>query len=161
MYHISDKIVHPMHGAGVIEDIITKNISGQLLDYYVLRLPIGSVTVMIPVNTCDSIGIRPIISCEEALHLLHDFPFLTVNCDENWNRRYRTNVEHIKSGNLLEVCCVVKSLILRQTQKPLSTGERKLLATAKQILVSELSLATDKPVSEIEQILLSAVEQHS
>jgi len=158
MYRISDKIVHPMHGAGIVEDIETKRIAGKNMEYYVLRLTTGSVTVLVPVASCDAIGVRPVISAEEAEALLALFPALETEDNANWNRRYRENMEHLKSGNLKEVAFVIKSLMLREQKKPLSTGERKMLASAKQILISELTLATGRSEAEIEAILRSAIE---
>ncbi len=159
MYQIGDKIVHPMHGAGVVEDIVTQNVSGTAMDYYLLRLPTGSVTVMIPVSTCDSIGIRPIISSEEALTLLSSIDDIVCEDESNWNRRYRENMDRIKSGNLTEVACVIKSLTARELRKPLSTGERKMLVSAKQILYSELRLAMDCAESELDERIRISVSK--
>lgn len=159
MYQISDKIVHPLHGAGIIEDIVSKHISGETIEYYVLRLSSSSVTVMIPVKSSDSIGLRAVISCEEAQNVLCTIPTIAIEDDANWNRRYRDNMDRIKSGNLLEVACVIKSLMARELRKPLSTGERKMLSTAKQILFSELVLATGLASEEIEKIVRESISQ--
>jgi len=159
MYRISDQIVHPMHGAGVIEDIVEKNISGEKRDYYVLRLSTGSVTVMLPVNACDSIGIRTVMSAAEAEAFLAILPEIPVEDDSNWNRRYRENMDKIKSGDLKAVACVIKSLMAREARKPLSTGERKMLTSAKQILVSELMLATGRTAPEIEAEIRRSISE--
>lgn len=159
MYQVSDQIVHPMHGAGMIEDIITQTVSGQMREYYVMRLPTGSVTVLIPVNATASIGIRSVISKAEAEAILDAFPALAVEDVSNWNRRYRENMDRIKSGDLTEVSCVIKSLMAREIRKPLSTGERKMLLTSKQILISELVLATGRTETEIEAMLRRTVSE--
>lgn len=159
MYQIGDKIVHPMHGAGVIDDIVTQNVSGTTREYYLLRLPTGSVTVLIPISSCESIGIRPIISKDEAQTLLSSIDSIVCEDESNWNRRYRENMDHIKSGNLTEVACVIKSLTARELRKPLSTGERKMLSSAKQILYSELELAMNCSECELDAHIRRCLEK--
>jgi len=142
MYHIGDKVVHPMHGAGVIADIVTRKISSSTMEYYILNIPVGNITVMIPVLNSDEIGVRPVVSKTNADALIQQIPDLSVEFTQNWNQRYRENMFRIKSGELLEVAKVVKSLLERDLCKGLSTGERKMMHSARQILVSELVLAT-------------------
>jgi CarD family transcriptional regulator len=151
MFSIGDKIVYPMHGAGVIESIEEKEILGLKQDYYIVKMPVGDMKVMIPTHNIDGIGIREVISVNEA-----DLVFEML-CDDrcsensNWNKRYRDNMTKIKSGNVFEVADVVRSLMLREHEKGLSTGERKMLNSAKQILVSELVLAKNMDQLEIEE----------
>lgn len=153
MFNVGDKIVYPMHGAGVIESIEEKEILGQKHNYYVLKMPIGDMKVMIPIQNVDDIGIREVIDEKDAdrvLELLHD---RSVNATSNWNKRYRENMNKIKSGNIFEVASVVKALMLREKEKGLSTGERKMLNSARQILISELVLAKGTNQLEIENII--------
>ena len=145
MYQIGDKVVHPMHGAGVIDSIVRKKVAGKVQDYYLLKLSTGSMMVMIPTEHSDEIGVRPVVSGQEATHILSEMEDIQVDMTSNWNQRYRENMLRIKSGNLLEVAKVVKGLMYRETQKGLSTGERKMLHSAKQILISELVLAQSMP----------------
>ena len=150
MFSAGDKIAHPMHGAGIIEGIEEKKINGQVRKYYVLRLTAGGMTVLIPLESCEAVGIRPIVSAEEAENIMNSVSEIEYDMTQNWNQRYRENMLRIKSGDLLEVAKVIKGLIEREKEKSLSTGERKMLRLAKQILISELVLSEDKSYEEIE-----------
>ena len=157
MYQIGDKVVHPMHGAGVIDSIVRKKVAGKVQDYYLLKLSTGSMMVMIPTEHSDEIGVRPVVSGQEATHILSEMEDIQVDMTSNWNQRYRENMLRIKSGNLLEVAKVVKGLMYRETQKGLSTGERKMLHSAKQILISELVLSTSQSYEDVEHELDTAL----
>ena len=150
MYQIVDKVVHPMHGAGVIDSIVQRKVAGKLEDYYLLKLSVGSMTVMIPTGNTQEIGVRPIVSDKEAEDLISAMENIEVDMTQNWNRRYRENMVRLKSGDLLEVARVVKGLLLRDGERGLSNGERKMLHTAKQILISELVLAQSLPYKTVE-----------
>lgn len=151
MYNIGDKVVYPMHGAGVIEAIEEKEILGKTQKYYIMRMPLGDMKVMIPMQNSDEIGIRDIIDAPEADKVLVSFGEYEIDCTLSWNKRYRENMIKIKSGNIYEVAHVVKALMCRDREKGLSTGERKMLSNAKQILISELVLAKNTLQSDIEQ----------
>lgn len=157
MFEIGDYIAHPMHGAGVIESIVTKKINGAERDYYVLKLPVGDMVVMVPVDGCESIGVRAIISDSEARKVLSSFSGLEICMTQNWNKRYRENMDLLKSGDLLKVAAVVKGLICRDNERGLSTGERKMLHSAKQILISELVIAMSADYSQIEKALYASI----
>lgn len=157
MFSVGDRIAHPMHGAGVIESITTRKIDGSEKEYYVLKLPAGDMMVMIPVESSESIGVRPIVKPSEAEKIIKALPGLEVNMTQNWNKRYRENMEKIKSGDLLEVAAVIKGLMLRELDKGLSTGERKMLHSAKQILISEIVLSESSSYDEIEKRINLAV----
>lgn len=153
MFSVGDKIVYPMHGAGVIESIEEREILGQKQDYYVMKMPVGDMKVMIPTHNVEGIGIREVIeSCDvdKVYEILQD---QSVNVTNNWNKRYRENMTKIKTGNIYEVADVVRILMMRDREKGLSTGERKMLNSAKQILVSELVLAEDTNQAEIETVI--------
>ena len=141
MYQIGDKIVHPMHGAGVIESIVEEKISGRLISFYVFKMPISGLTLKIPVENSEMIGIRAILAVDEIEAVIGQIPGLSIDMTANWNHRYRENMERIKSGNLLEVAGVIKALMHRDSERGLSNGERKMLHSAKQILISEIVLA--------------------
>lgn len=156
MYSIGDKIVHPMHGAGIIEDITKRNVNGKVLEYYILKLPANNMTVMVPVSTSESIGIRNLISPARADELISLISTIDIEDNQNWNKRFRDNALRVKSGNLEEVLRVVKSLMFRDYRHGLSNGERKMLHTAKQILISEIVLTKGSSYTEVEaQIDLS------
>lgn len=150
MFQIGDKIVHPMHGAGVIDGIEEKKVNGVVRSYYVLRMPVGGMMVMIPTENSKEIGVRPIINKDQGDQVIAAFENIQVEMDQNWNRRYRENMVRLKSGDLLEVARVVKGLMLRDGIRGLSTGERKMLHFAKQILISELVLSQSSSYEEIE-----------
>lgn len=151
MFQIGDKIVHPMHGAGVIDGIEEKKVNGVVRSYYVLRMPVGGMVVMIPTENSKEIGVRPVINKDQGDQVMAAFENIQVEMDQNWNRRYRENMVRLKSGDLLEVARVVKGLMLRDGMRGLSTGERKMLHFAKQILISELVLSQSSSYEEIEQ----------
>lgn len=153
MFSIGDQVAHPLHGAGEICEIERKRIDGAYKEYYVLEIPKGSMRVMVPVDGCEAVGLRPIITREQAEEILRKIPELSVTEDSSWNKRYRENMQRIRSGDLLEVASVVKSLVARENARGLSTGERKMLHSAKQILISEIVLCFDCEVNEAEERL--------
>ena len=150
MFQVGDKIVHPMHGAGIVDSIVQKKVNGVVREYYVLKLPVGGMLVMIPTHNCEEIGVRPVIPGEEADRVLAAIPEIQVEITQNWNQRYRENMLRIKSGDLMEVARVVKSLVQRDGERGLSTGERKMLHSAKQILISEIVLSQDSSYEAVE-----------
>ena len=151
MYLVGDKVVHPMHGAGVICDIVEERLAGQRKSYYVFSLPVGELVLKIPTESCEKIGIRD-LSTSEAIHtLIGNIPHLPVDMTVNWNQRYRENMDRLKSGELTEVARVIKSLMWRDRERGLSNGERKMLHSAKQILLSEVVLVNGTDYKETEQ----------
>ncbi len=157
-YSIGAKVVYPMHGAGVIESIEEREIMGVKQKYYIMRIPIGDMQVMVPMQNAEEIGLRQVISPEAADSVLNEFKACTVSMDSNWNKRYRDNMTKIKSGNTSDVVCVVKNLMYRDKLRGLSTGERKMLSNAKQILVSELVVAKSCTQQNIEAIMNDIIE---
>ena len=157
MFSVGDHIAHPMHGAGVIDRIEEKKVNGTVRQYYVFKMPVGGMLVMIPTESCSEIGVRPIISSDEADRLMEEFSHIECDMDPNWNRRYRENMLRIKSGDLLEVARVVKGLMARDCEKGLSTGERKMLRSAKQILISEFVLSQNSNYEEVEDRIITAL----
>ncbi len=150
LFQIGDKVAHPMHGAGVIDSIVQRRVAGQVQEYYQLKLSVGNMVVMVPTDNTGSIGMRPVVSGAKAEELMTEMEDIEVDMTQNWNRRYRENLERLKSGNLLEVARVIKGLRQREGQRGLSNGERKMLHTAKQILISELVLAQSLPYETVE-----------
>ena len=150
MFRIGERVVHPMHGAGVIDSIVQGKGPGGTRDYYVFRLSDGDLILKIPVDRSNSVGLRPVITKEEAVHLLDMIPSLKPEEAANWNRRYRENLERLKSGDLQEVARVIKGLMRRDQLRGLSNGERKMLHNARKILFSELMLVQGVTYQEIE-----------
>ena len=150
MFQVGDKIVHPMHGAGIVDSIVQKKVNGVTREYYVMKLPVGSMLVMIPTESSSEIGVRPVINSQQADAVIAAIPEIEVKSDQNWNRRYRENMDRLKSGNLIEVARVIKSLTMRDEERGLSTGERKMLHSAKQILISEIVLSQNVSYEDAE-----------
>jgi len=150
MFRIGDMIAHPMHGAGVIDSIEEKKMNGCTRLYYILKMPAGGMVVMIPTESTEQIGVRPIVDSQEADALMDSIPQINAEMTSNWNRRYRENMQRLKSGDLVEVARVVKGLMTRDFEKGLSTGERKMLHSAKQILISEIVLSKKLTYEEVE-----------
>ena len=140
MFNVGDKIVYPMHGAGVIDAIEEKDILGQKQSYYILKMP-GEVKVMIPTAKAEEVGVRNIIDKNAADKVIGILEKDETEMDKNWNKRYRENMEKMKTGDIYEIADVVRNLSFKQKEKGLSTGEKKMLNNAKQILISELVLA--------------------
>ena len=152
MFNVGDKIVYPMHGAGVIDAIEEKDILGEKQNYYIIKMP-GEVKVMVPISKADDVGVRGIIDKEEAGKVLQVLEANETEMSNNWNKRYKENMEKMKSGNIYEVADVVRNLSYKQKEKGLSTGEKKMLNNAKQILVSELVLAEHASEDEVENLV--------
>jgi CarD family transcriptional regulator len=148
-----------MHGAGIIEAIEEQKFFKQRQSYYIMKMPIGDMKVMIPVNNTKEIGIRNIIDNATACEVINTFKRLKADTNDNWNKRYRENMVKIRSGNIMEVLGVVKSLMLREKGRGLSTSERKMLNNAKQIFISELVLAQVAVHDEIERTLEAIIEE--
>lgn len=155
MFDIGDKIVYPMHGAGTIVSIEEREILGEKRKYYTMIMPIGDMKVMIPVDSVEEIGIREVVNLEELDEVKTILSGQKDQMSQNWNKRYRNNMEKIKSGDICEVASVVRNLILMDDEKGLSTGERKMLNNAKQILVSEIALVKNLNKEEAESLVIN------
>ncbi len=152
MFNVGDKIVYPMHGAGTIDAIEEKNILGENQAYYVIKMP-GEVKVMVPTAKAEEIGVRSVINKDEAEKVISVLGEDETEMSQNWNKRYRDNMEKMKSGSAYEIADVVRNLAFKQKEKGLSTGEKKMLSNAKQILVSELVLAEHASQEEVEELI--------
>ena len=150
MFSVGDKIVYPMHGAGTIDSIEEKDILGEKQSYYILKMP-SDVKVMIPTAKAEEVGVRNIIDKQSAEKVFKTLGQDETEMDKNWNKRYRNNMDKMKSGDIYEVADVVRNLSFKQKEKGLSTGEKKMLNNAKQILVSELVLAEHANKDEVEE----------
>ena len=152
MFNVGDYIVYPMHGAGTIDAIEEKDILGEKQSYYILKMP-GEVKVMVPTSKAEQIGVRNVIdktSVDKVFEILEEDQ---TEMSMNWNKRYRDNMDKMKSGDIYEVADVVRNLSFKQKEKGLSTGEKKMLNNAKQILVSELVLAEHASQEEVEKLV--------
>lgn len=157
MFCVGDKVVHPMHGAGVIDGVVTEKVGPSVQEYYVFKMSVGGLVLKIPVATSHLVGLRTIVDIQSARELLCAIPELQVDVVTNWNQRYRENMQKLKSGDLYEVARVIKCLVIRDRQRGLSNGERKMLHTAKQILISEMVLSMDQEYQIIERQINAAM----
>ena len=153
MYTTGDKIVYPPYGAGIIEGLEEKEIDEQVQTYYVLHIPVGNLKIMISAAKAEVLGVRDIYPAEKMLEILHSVQDVPINMSDNWNQRYKDNMDRIKSGQLSEVALVFRNLLLRERERGLSTAEKKMMTTAKQIILSELILSHDIEKTEAEAIL--------
>jgi len=159
VFNVGDRVVYPMHGAGVIRSIEEKEILGSSQSYYIMHLPMGDMKVMIPLASADEVGLREVIDPSEVEKVLEVLRSQKTKMSSNWNRRYRANLEKIRTGNIYEVAEVVRNLAVRDQEKGLSTGERKMLESARGILLSELVLAKGIEESAVEAELDAALER--
>ncbi len=157
MFNIGDKVAYPMHGAGIIEDIEKREVLGEVNEYYVLRMPYDDMKVMFPITGVAADSIRNIISEKEADDVIRFFETFFEENNSNWNKRYRENSMLIKSGDIYQTARVVKMLMYRDKTKGLSSGERKMLTNAKQILISEIVLSKNISQAEVETLLTGLV----
>lgn len=153
MFSVGDKIVHPLHGAGVVRELTEKEVGGSKELYYAFELVLDTVMIFLPVKTCESNGIRPLCTAEQAREIIAMLPELPPEEEVAWNRRYRENMLLIRSGNLREVAQATRNLWLREQKQGLSAGEKKMLQSARKILFSELSLALHCDLDQIEKYL--------
>ncbi len=158
MFCKGDKIVYPMYGAGVIEDLELKEVDGNSQTYYVMNIPIGNLKIMISALKADDLGLRPIYAKEEVISIISNVQIIPTDMPENWNQRYKENLEKIKSGKLSEVALVFRNLLLREKRRGLSSAEKKMLTTAKQIILSEIILSQNIEKNSAEELLMTISE---
>lgn len=125
MFLIGDKVVHPMHGAGIIERITHERLGSRVSSYYVFRMPAGGLVLKIPIDACCQIGLRCLSTAEHICQVLSAIPTLEVQMSSNWNQRYRDNLARLKSGDLLEVARVIKGLMWRDHRRACPTASAK------------------------------------
>jgi len=148
MFSIGDKVVYPLHGAGVITDILEMDIFGSDELFYQMEITSEKMEITIPVAKAKEMGIRPINSKESLNEGLASMAGAMDKMDKDWNRRYKKNMDILKTGNFYEVASVVKNLTQLDKEKPLSSGERHMLKKSKRFLASEIVLACDKTKEE-------------
>ncbi|MDH7577110.1 MAG: CarD family transcriptional regulator [Bacillota bacterium] len=156
MFKVGDQVVHPMHGAGVIETVESRG--EEKKEYYVLRLFSGNLKVLIPAEKADQIGVREVINENQIPGVLKVLAKVDQSKSAlNWNHRYRANLEKIRTGNVFAVADVVRNLMRQELNKGLSSGEKRMLESARQILVSELVLAGKMDPEKVESLIKKVV----
>ncbi|HHO47287.1 MAG TPA: CarD family transcriptional regulator [Desulfobacteraceae bacterium] len=152
MFAQGDMAVYPAHGVGIIEAIETQSIGGVDQTFYVMKILDNDMTIMIPTANCENVGLRSIISPKEVDKVLSILMERDIKISsQTWNRRYRDYMDKIKTGSVFEVAAVLRDLYLLSDDKELSYGERKMMDTAKSLLIKEISLARNEDEIEIEQ----------
>ncbi|MFQ7473050.1 MAG: CarD family transcriptional regulator [Anaerovoracaceae bacterium] len=157
MYNIGDKIVHPMHGAGTIKKIEKHTILGSLKEYYVLDVSCGGMDVMIPVDNCSNIGVRPVVSEEKISDVIYVLGGESSRMSENWNKRYRENMDKLKTGDINLVAEIVRNLTRTDRMKKLSAGEKKMLTNALKVLQSEIMVVKNISSEEAKNMIEDAI----
>ena len=156
-FRIGDKVVYPNHGVGIIEQISSRTIGANVERFYLLNIKSSSLKVMVPFQNVGSVGLRRVIRNGDVQKILD---FLTsAKCDSHadWKYRFKENSEKMRTGSLLEVAAVLKSLLMLHQSKPLSFREKKMLERARYLLVSELALAKNLQETEAEELLVKAL----
>lgn len=158
-FDVGDKVVYPHHGAAVIEARETRTAFGEEKEYFVLRMSYGDLTAMVPVDNTDEVGLREVIDADEVEEVFALLGKKDARMPTNWSRRFKNHAEKLKSGDVYEVAEVVRNLSLRDGDKGLSAGEKRMLQKAREILVSELIFALDVSPEEAEKALDGALGQ--
>lgn len=157
MFEVGDKIIYPMYGAGVIDDIEEKDRDNKQEKYYIINIPNGNMRISIMARKSEPVGLRSILGQEEIAKALRDLADYVPVSSENWNQRYKDNLDKIKTGKLDMVAEVVKCLLGREKIRGLSSVEKKMLNTAKQIVLSEIIFSYNIDTEKAEELLANSV----
>jgi CarD family transcriptional regulator len=150
LFRKGDTVVHPEHGAAVIQELREKEFLGEKRTYLVLRVAYGDLTLLIPVDSTEQVGLRQVVSKNEVKKVLKVLTEDESSMAANWSRRFKNNMEKLHSGDPYQVAEVLRNLAIREREKGLSAGEKRMILKARQILISELSHATDKTEDQAE-----------
>ena len=160
-FKVGEKVVYPAHGVGVIESLQVRNVSGTQKKFYMLRIVDSEMTIMIPTENVQTVGLRRIIGRDMVSKVYKILREKKVEVDQQtWNRRYREYTEKIKTGSVLEIAKVLRDLFVLKADKELSFGERKMLDTARNLLVKELAIARSFPEEKIMEELKTIFARH-
>jgi CarD family transcriptional regulator len=156
-FQVGDKVVYPNHGVGVIEQISSRTIGPNVQKFYLLKIKASSLKVEVPFNNVDAVGLRPVVKNGEVNKILTFL--MDGKCDnhQDWKYRFKENSDKMRTGSLLEVAIVLKSLLLLAKEKPLSFREKKMLDRARYLLVTELAMVKNSEEAEIEDLLNKAL----
>ena len=148
-----ETVVHPEHGAALIEEVREKEFLGEKRKYLVLRVVYGDLTVLVPTDSTEQVGLRPCVSKNEVKKVLKVLTEDETSVAANWSRRFKNNLEKLHSGDPYEVAEVLRNLAIRDREKGLSAGEKRMITKARQILISELAHATGKSDEDAESMI--------
>ena len=160
---IGDIVFYPMHGAGVIDGIESNEVAGMKSSYYILKLPIGNLKLMLPVDNIEQLGLRKVIGKEKISEVEKILQGKPEKVQGSWNKRFQAILDQIKSGDILDVAAVARNLSIQYRKRKITSSERRLMELSRQILISELVYAFNKSPEEvtewIEDILTQAEEK--
>ena len=157
MFKIGDRVIYPMHGAGVVKDVVVKDIMGKKEEYLIIMMPIGNIKISVPVENAQNIGVRDVIDIQELKEVYDVLKGNKSKMSVNWNKKYRENLEKLKKGDVLEVAEVVRNLSIMDKNKGLSTGEKKMLNSAKKMLISEMVIVENDIYASVEKKIENAI----
>jgi CarD family transcriptional regulator len=156
-YKIGDKVVYPNHGVGAIEQISYGVLNGRTERYFMIRIVSSGLRVMVPQSNAESVGLRPVIRSNDATKVLGFLEKGKMNSHHDWKHRFKENSERMRTGSLLEVATVLKSLVSLSRTKPLSFREKKMLERAKYLLVSEMATARNTSAELAETLVVRSL----
>jgi CarD family transcriptional regulator len=156
-YKIGDKVVYPNHGVGMIEQVSYGVLNGRTERYYMIRVVSSGLRVMVPQSNADTVGLRPVIRTNDTTKVLGFLEKGKLNCHHDWKHRFKENSERMRTGSLLEVAVVLKSLVSLSRSKPLSFREKKMLERAKYLLVSEMATARNLTSETAETLVVKSL----
>lgn len=159
MFRKGDTVVHPEHGAAVIEELREREILGEKRKYIVLRVAYGDLTLMVPVDSTEEVGLREVVSKSGVRKVLNVLRQDESKMAANWSRRFKNNIEKLRSGDIYQVAEVVRNLSIRERDRGLSAGEKRMITKARQILTSELAYATDGTEEKAEAMIDKVLEE--
>jgi CarD family transcriptional regulator len=159
VFRKGDTVVHPEHGAAVIEELRDREFLGEKRKYLVLRVAYGDLTLMVPVDSTEEVGLRQVVSKNEVKKVLKVLTENESSMAANWSRRFKNNMEKLHSGDPYQVAEVLRNLAIRDREKGLSAGEKRMIQKARQILISELSYATGKTEEDAEIMIDDVLDE--
>jgi CarD family transcriptional regulator len=159
VFRKGDTVVHPEHGAAVIEELRERDFLGERRKYLVLRVAYGDLTLMVPVDNTEEVGLRQVMSKTEVKKVLNVLKQDESTMAANWSRRFKNNMEKLHSGDPYQVAEVLRNLSIREREKGLSAGEKRMVTKARQILISELSYSTGGTEDDAGAMIEKVIEE--
>ncbi|OPY87108.1 MAG: RNA polymerase-binding transcription factor CarD [Syntrophus sp. PtaU1.Bin208] len=156
MFKVGDLAVYPAQGVGVIEAIESREVMGSTQKFYIMKIMSNGMKIMIPTGSAEAVGLRELILEDDVPKVYEILKNKDITIDkQTWNKRYREYLEKIKTGSVFEIARVLRDLLILKNDKNLSFGERKMMDTAKSLLIKEISIASNAEETKIEQDLKS------
>lgn len=161
-YRVGDTVVSMHHGTGVVHSTERRELDGRTCDYLVLKMTVGELTILVPADACEQVGLRDVVGAEDVGRVLDVLRDVGREGKGSWSRRFKENAERLRSGDVFRVAEVVRNLTVRGVDGSLSAGERRMLASARELLLAELSVAMSLTEDEVDAQLRSLIlEAHA